>query len=438
MNLLRSKNKTKIPPLIVKNTLLFAISQAFQGIPMQMAVTTGASMVAYLTGSKALAGIPGMLISGSRFIVAFPTGFITDKYGRKKGMYISLTLGLIACSILSFSTSASSIPLMFFGFVLLGLGFGANTQLRVAAGDMYPVKLRASGIGTVLTFSVFGAFLSPLLISLVNLDCINLFVFDICLTDLNLEEFDELTMIWGFIPFFLLPIFLFIFYIKPDPIDIAKNIEKYWGNEFKTNEKLKQPSDTTFQLKKIITDKVNLAAFFSYSIAQSMMVMVMFLTSLIMVDKGYDYLAVSLTVSIHVVGMFAFSSLIGIFTDMLGRKRVLIFGMITLALGCFITPLTSNYFVITLGLFLIGLGWSGANVASSSIIADRNPVEQRGRVTGLNDMTSGAFSVVFTLFGPIIANLTSLSIICYIATIISLVPIILLLSLNEIKPGQFK
>ena len=436
MNLLRSKTKTKIPPLIVRNTLLFAISQAFQGIPMQMAVTTGASMVAYLTGSKALAGIPGMLISGSRFIVAFPTGFITDKYGRKKGMYISLTLGLIACSILSFSTSASSIPLMFFGFVLLGLGFGANTQLRVAAGDMYPVKLRASGIGTVLTFSVFGAFLSPLLISLVNLDCINLFVFDICLTDLNLEEFDELTMIWGFIPFFLLPIFLFIFYIKPDPIDIAKNIEKYWGNEFKTNEKLKQPSDTTFQLKKIITDKVNLAAF--YSIAQSMMVMVMFLTSLIMVDKGYDYLAVSLTVSIHVVGMFAFSSIIGIFTDMLGRKRVLIFGMITLALGCFITPLTSNYFVITLGLFLIGLGWSGANVASSSIIADRNPVEQRGRVTGLNDMTSGAFSVVFTLFGPIIANLTSLSIICYIATIISLVPIILLLSLNEIKPGQFK
>ncbi len=123
---------------------------------------------------------------------------------------------------------------------------------------------------------------------------------------------------------------------------------------------------------------------------------------------------------------------------MLGRKRVLIFGMITLALGCFITPLTSNYFVITLGLFLIGLGWSGANVASSSIIADRNPVEQRGRVTGLNDMTSGAFSVIFTLFGPIIANLTSLSIVCYIATIISLVPIILLLSLNEIKPGQFK
>ena len=438
MNLLRSKNKTKIPPLIVRNTLLFAISQAFQGIPMQMAVTTGASMVAYLTGSKALAGIPGMLISGSRFIVAFPTGFITDKYGRKKGMYISLTLGLIACSILSFSTSASSIPLMFFGFVLLGLGFGANTQLRVAAGDMYPVKLRASGIGTVLTFSVFGAFLSPLLISLINLDCINLFVFDVCLTDLNLEEFDELTMIWGLIPFFLLPIFLFIFFIKPDPIVIAKNIDKYWGNEFKTNQNLKQSSDTSFQLRKIITDKVNLAAFLSYSIAQSMMVMVMFLTSLIMVDKGYDYLAVSLTVSIHVVGMFAFSSLIGIFTDMLGRKRVLIFGMITLALGCFITPLTSNYYVITLGLFLIGLGWSGANVASSSIIADRNPVEQRGRVTGLNDMLSGAFSVVFTLFGPIIANLTSLSVICYIATIISLVPIILLISLNEIKPGQFK
>tara|TARA_Y100001960_G_scaffold289710_1_gene329776 strand:- start:155 stop:628 length:474 start_codon:yes stop_codon:yes gene_type:complete len=157
-----------------------------------------------------------------------------------------------------------------------------------------------------------------------------------------------------------------------------------------------------------------------------------------MVEKGYDYLAVSFTVSIHVVGMFAFSSLVGIITDSLGRKKVSILGMITLAAGCFITPITSNYFVITLGLFLIGLGWSGSNVASTSMIADRNPVEQRGRVTGLNDMSSGAFSVLFTLIGPVIANFTSLTIICFIATFISLVPILLLISLNELKPGQFK
>tara|TARA_B100000530_G_C15935109_1_gene478703 strand:- start:1004 stop:2320 length:1317 start_codon:yes stop_codon:yes gene_type:complete len=438
VNLFRSKNNTKIPPLIVKNTLLFAVSQAFQGIPMQLAVTTGASMVAFLTGSKALAGIPGMLISGSRFLVAFPTGFITDKYGRKKGMYISLILGLISCSILSFATSISSVSIMFLGFAILGLGFGANTQLRVAAGDMYPVKLRASGIGTVLTFSVFGAFLTPLLISLVNLDCINFFVFDICLTDLNLDEYDELTKIWGFVPFFLLPIFIFIFAIKPDPIDVAKNLEKYWGKNYASPDKKNNINSSEFKFKKIFNDKVNLAAFLSYSVAQSMMVMVMFLTSLIMVEKGYDYLAVSLTVSIHVVGMFAFSSLVGIVTDTIGRKKVSIIGMFILALGCFITPLTSNYYVITLGLFFIGLGWSGSNVASTSMIADRNPVEQRGRVTGLNDMSSGAFSVLFTLIGPIIANFTSLAIICYIATIVSLVPILLLLSLEETKPGQFK
>ena len=438
MNLFRSKKNTKIPPLIVKNTLLFAISQAFQGMPMQLAVTTGASMVAFLTGSKALAGIPGMLISGSRFLVAFPTGFITDKYGRKKGMYISLILGVIACVILSFSTSISSVPIMFVGFTILGLGFGANTQLRVAAGDMYPVKLRASGIGTVLTFSVFGAFLSPFLISLVNLDCINFFVFDVCLTDLNLDEYDELTKIWGFVPIFLIPIFIFIYLIKPDPIDIAKNLGKYWGNEYKSLQDSKSNNHIPFNIRNVFRDKVNMAAFFSYSVAQSMMVMVMFLTSLIMVEKGYDYLAVSFTVSIHVVGMFAFSSLVGIVTDSLGRKKVSILGMTILAMGCFITPITSNYFVITLGLFLIGLGWSASNVASTSMIADRNPVEQRGRVTGLNDMSSGAFSVLFTLIGPVIANFTSLTIICFIATIISLVPILLLISLNELKPGQFK
>ena len=157
-----------------------------------------------------------------------------------------------------------------------------------------------------------------------------------------------------------------------------------------------------------------------------------------MLERGYDYLEVSLTVAIHVVGMFAFSSIIGIFTDIIGRKYVSIIGLFILAIGCFITPLTANFYVITLGLFLIGLGWSGTNIASTSMIADVNHVNIRGRVTGVNDMSSGAFSVLFTLIGPIIANYSSLAIICYIATIISLAPILLLLSLNEPKPGQFK
>ena len=244
MQLFRSSNKPIIPRLIIKNTLFFAVSQAFQGIPMQIAVTTGASMISYLTGSKALAGVPGMLISGSRFIVAFPTGYITDKYGRKTGMYLSLILGLIACLILSISTYSSLTFVMFFGFIVLGLGFGANTQLRVAAADMYPAKLRASGIGTVLTFSVFGAFLSPLLISLVN--------------TIEIFAFDELTKIWGFIPLFLLPVFLFVYLIKPDPIQIAKNLDKYWGEQYKTDLTDKQISDSSkFDIKKIIQHSGN-------------------------------------------------------------------------------------------------------------------------------------------------------------------------------------
>ena len=240
------------------------------------------------------------------------------------------------------------------------------------------------------------------------------------------------------IPLFLLPVFLFVYLIKPDPIQIAKNLDKYWGDEYKTDLTVEQINDSSkFDIKKILSNKVNLSAFISYSIGQSMMAMIMFLTSLIMLERGYDYLQVSFTVAIHVVGMFAFSSLIGILTDIIGRKYVSIIGMLILAIGCFITPLTANFYIITFGLFLIGLGWSGANIASTSMIADINPVNIRGRVIGVNDMLSGAFSVLFTLIGPIIANYSSLAIMCYIATIISISPIILLLTLKEPKPGQF-
>ena len=47
----------KIPPLIKKNTIYFAIAQAFVGMGTQMTPTLGAIMVVRLLGNATLAGI---------------------------------------------------------------------------------------------------------------------------------------------------------------------------------------------------------------------------------------------------------------------------------------------------------------------------------------------------------------------------------------------
>ncbi len=70
-----------VPPLIKRNTILFALSQSFSGAGMQFAFGLGPLMVIKLTGSAAMAGLTVGLIGLSRFLVSYPIGKITDTYG---------------------------------------------------------------------------------------------------------------------------------------------------------------------------------------------------------------------------------------------------------------------------------------------------------------------------------------------------------------------
>ena len=75
-----------IPPLIKRNTVLFALSQSFVGAGTQLAYGIGPLMVIAVTGSASLAGLTVGLFGISRFLVSYPVGRITDTYGRKPGI----------------------------------------------------------------------------------------------------------------------------------------------------------------------------------------------------------------------------------------------------------------------------------------------------------------------------------------------------------------
>ena len=61
---------------------------------------------------------------------------------------------------------------------------------------------------------------------------------------------------------------------------------------------------------------------------------------------------------------------------------------------------------VTLGTFLVGLGWAAANVAATALIADHAETAERGRAIGVADSVAGAISVLTALVtGPVIARL---------------------------------
>ena len=61
--------------------------------------------------------------------------------------------------------------------------------------------------------------------------------------------------------------------------------------------------------------------------------------------------------------------------------------------------------LVTLGTFLVGLGWAAANVSATALIADKVETQERGRAIGVADSFAGAISVFTALVtGPLIVT----------------------------------
>ena len=123
--------------------------------------------------------------------------------------------------------------------------------------------------------------------------------------------------------------------------------------------------------------------------AHAVMVMVMVITSLHMRNHDHAVPAISMTISVHVLGMVAFSILSGRLADKIGRAPVIMSGAVILAVACLVAPLSPDFVPITFALFLLGLGWNFCFVGGSSLLSDQLSQNERGRTQGFNDLLMG-------------------------------------------------
>lgn len=419
---LKSETDTPTPPLIKRNTLLLASSQAFVGAGMQMTPTLGAIMVVRLLGSANLAGLGTAILGLGRLAIAYPVGKINDTYGRKVGLLLGLLLSLVGALLTGASMAWTSFPLFIVGMAFFGLGVGAGLQLRVAAADMYPPNRRAQGLGIVLMGSVAGALGGPALVSAAQASSHSLHI-------------DPLALSWIFVPAVILPSIFLVLLVHPDPKDIARNLARYYPGYRPSEEELANNSGAGFT--SFFRHYPKRVAFVSSFAVQGNMAMMMAMTSLVLAHHGHPLPAISLAVAIHVIGMFGFSLPLGRLADSLGRRPVLLAGIALAGAGSALVPITSQYWSITLGIFLVGVGWSCVNVAATALIADTTTPGERGRAIGANDTFSSASAVLLPLAaGPVAeANLFMLGI---MGVGLMVIPFLLLMRLREPKPGRYE
>jgi len=379
-----------IPALIKRNTALFALAQSFTGAGMQFAYGLGPLMVVALTGSASLAGLSVGLIGLSRFLVAYPIGRVTDRYGRKPGILSGLALALVGTILVGLSMRMHSFPALAAGILVFGMGMSAAQQLRVAATDMFPPQYRAQALGYVALGSLVGLAFSPLLIGGAE-----------AIAPRIGEE--PLALPWLVLPVLIVVGMILVAQVNPDPKEIGMHLERYYPGYSPPPPPTPLGQRPSFSVARLLRNPPTLLAIVSNCAATGNMAIVMVLTSLVLSHHGHSLGAIAFSHVFHTAGMFAFTIPLGKLADRLGRSPVMFSGVATALLGAVLVTFAESYWSVTLGTFLVGLGWAAANVAATALIADYAETPERGRAIGVNDSFAGAISVLMALItGPLI------------------------------------
>jgi MFS family permease len=173
-------------------------------------------------------------------------------------------------------------------------------------------------------------------------------------------------------------------FMRPDPLLTAQRAAG-WEDRSDAGTSLGR------MMRVLRTQPAVVAAIGGLASGHAVMVAVMVMTPLHMEHGGAQLRIIGMVVSVHVLGMFAFSPLVGLATDYWGASRMLVVGGALLLVAVTVSggsPEGTSWQIFG-GLFLLGLGWSFSTVAASTLISVEVPLEARTDVQGAADLIMG-------------------------------------------------
>jgi predicted MFS family arabinose efflux permease len=283
----------------------------------------------------------------------------------------------------------NSIAIFVGGMLIFGMGMNASQQMRVAATDMFPPQMRAQALGYVALGSLLGLCLMPIMMMLSDRHAASLGV-------------DPLALPWFMVPVLIIGGMGIVRNIRPDPKHIGMNLAHYYPGYCAPQRQGVGPA-AKFSAWGLLKKPRILIAVVCNCAGQGNMSIVMVLTSLVLSHHGHTLSEISISHAFHSAGMFAFTIPLGKMADRYGRASIMYPGVGISMIGAGLVAFVPTYAMVTLGTFLVGVGWAGANVASTALLADETSTAERGRAIGLNDSFGGSMTVLTAVItGPLI------------------------------------
>lgn len=372
-------------------------------------------LAAEITGSDLLAGVPSAVGTLGTAAAATPLALRSIRRGRRRGIAVGYMIGIAGALLGALAGQLQWFWLLAVGMTVFGMGHASNLQTRFAAADLADGEHRARAIAMVVWVGTIGAVLGPPMALWANR----------LGTDRGLGEWVT-PMFLGALGFTCSALVVSRL-LKPDPLEVAGGVNP--------DAPFENPLVGIRRSWEIVwSNSMARLAIAAMAISQMAMVAVMTMTPLYMRDHGQADLS-TIVISVHVLGMFGLSPLVGRWADRFGRTLAIGFGATILGLGT-LAAVIAGYVpsLVFIGLFLLGLGWSFALISGSALLTESLPVTERVGAQGLADVTMSVLGAVAAFSSGFVKEMMGFHWLANFATIAALLTVVAAANVSRRQP----
>lgn len=403
-----------------RTVILLGSAQLLSGIGTGATVSIGSLLAVDLSGSSVWAGSVATVMTLAAALSALPLASLADRRGRRAGLVTGLAAALAGVLCIVASVVSGIFTLLLLGTAGVGVGTASSLQSRFAAVDLADDEHRGRALSAVVWAITIGAVAGPNLIR----------------PGAVVGQAVGLPPIAG--PFIIsaaalvLACALLLAGLRPDPLLFARQLAAASGSSSAESQSA-PPAPAVRQragaprggslgrglraARSSPSAALGLAAVVG---AHAVMVGVMSVTPLHLqglvagpgtaahaghTASGDVLVIIGFTISLHIAGMFALSPVMGWLTDKAGRNQTIVAGFVLLVAAVSVAGMGQrSTAAVAVGLVLLGLGWSAATIAGSTLLAESVRQEDRVVVQGVSDMLMGAAGAVGGAFSGVILS----------------------------------
>ncbi len=394
-----------------KTTAVLFAQQSLASAGFIAAATLNAIVGAKLAGDARWAGVPSAVYLLAGAFAAFGWGHVFDAIGRRRGLVGGLGIGAVGSAIAFFAISKASFAAFMLGLMLMGIANAAVQLGRFAAAEVNPPDQRGRAISNVVVGGAVGSIIGPLVAGPAG-------------QYFKPVSGDELAGAYIVaMALFAVGAIVVAAWLRPDPRDVGRELAAQYPQP-------KGAGGVPRSVWTIFRQPAAAVALLAMVFGQLVMVLVMVITSLHMRNHNHMLGDISIVISAHTFGMYAFSVVSGQLADRAGRAAVIIAGAVGLVLACIGATFSPDVLPLGAALFLLGLGWNFCYVGGSTLLADQLTPEERARTQGFNDLVVGLAGAAGSLLSGLIFAALGYAVMAYIAAAVAIIPLVAAIAWN--------